>query len=63
MEKLLFELTKEGRRAISLPKCDVEEIEVEEILDKEYLREEAPKLPEVSQRSPFYEIIPTELFR
>jgi len=48
MEKLLFELSKEGKRAIELPKCDVEEIEPSEVIDKEYLREEL-NLPELSQ--------------
>jgi len=48
MEKLLFELSKEGKRGFELPKCDVEEVELNEVLDKNYLREEL-KLPQLSQ--------------
>jgi len=48
MEKLLFELSKEGKRGFELPKCDVEEVEPNEVLDKSYLREEL-KLPQLSQ--------------
>ena len=48
MEKLLFELSKRGKRAVSLPKCDVEEVNPEEVIPEEYLRKDID-LPEVSQ--------------
>ncbi len=48
MEKLLFEISQKGKKGIDLPKCDVEEIHQEEVLDKDYLRKEL-NLPEVSQ--------------
>ncbi|WP_426349874.1 aminomethyl-transferring glycine dehydrogenase subunit GcvPB [Alloiococcus sp. CFN-8] len=48
-EKLIFELSREGRKAYSLPALDVPEKNIEELLPSEYLREEAPELPEVSE--------------
>ncbi len=47
MEKLLFELSRGGKRAVSLPECDVEEINPAGVIPEGYLREEL-KLPEVS---------------
>ncbi|NPB05363.1 MAG: glycine dehydrogenase subunit 2 [Aquificae bacterium] len=48
MEKLLFELSREGKRGLDLPECDVEEVSLEEVVGREYLRREL-KLPRVSQ--------------
>lgn len=48
-EKMIFELSREGRKAYSLPALDVPEKNIEELLPSEYLREEAPELPEVSE--------------
>ncbi len=48
MEKLLFELSKGGRRGIKLPECDVPEIEPEEVIPDCYTRGEL-NLPEVSE--------------
>jgi len=47
--QLIFELSREGRRAYSLPECDVPEQDLEELLGEDVLREESPKLPEVSE--------------
>ncbi|MGB4439739.1 MAG: aminomethyl-transferring glycine dehydrogenase subunit GcvPB [Sedimentibacter sp.] len=46
---LIFEMSKKGRIAYSLPECDVPEISINEILDNKYIREESPELPEVSE--------------
>lgn len=48
-QPLIFEKSKTGRKAYSLPPCDVPEIKVEEILDNSLLRTIAPELPEVSE--------------
>ncbi|MGD9569743.1 MAG: aminomethyl-transferring glycine dehydrogenase subunit GcvPB, partial [Sedimentibacter sp.] len=48
-QPLIFEKSKTGRKAYSLPACDVPETKVEEILDNSLLRTEAPELPEVSE--------------
>lgn len=48
MEKLLFELSKKGKKGVKLPSCDVEGVELTQIVDKEYIREEL-NLPEVSE--------------
>ncbi len=48
MEKLLFELSSEGKKGLDLPPFDVEEIDLKEVVGEEYLREE-PNLPKVSQ--------------
>lgn len=48
-QPLIFEISKAGRKAYSLPECDVFSAPVEEILDKSLLRTEAPELPEVSE--------------
>ena len=37
---LLIELSKKGRRAYSLPKLDIKECEIEDIIDDKYLRKE-----------------------
>ncbi|WP_227763885.1 aminomethyl-transferring glycine dehydrogenase subunit GcvPB [Zhaonella formicivorans] len=48
-EKLIFELSSPGRRGYSLPAVDVPEQEVSALIPQEYLRTEAPELPEVSE--------------
>ncbi|MBT1280171.1 aminomethyl-transferring glycine dehydrogenase subunit GcvPB [Thermoanaerobacter sp. CM-CNRG TB177] len=47
--KLIFELSKEGRKAYTLPKLDVEEKTLEEILPEQMIRKEEIELPEVSE--------------
>jgi len=47
--KLIFELSREGRRGYSLPKCDVPERDLGELLGEDILRKEDPRLPEVSE--------------
>lgn len=45
----IFEISKPGRKAYSLPECDVPEIAVNELIPGEYLRDSDPELPEVSE--------------
>ncbi len=45
--KLIIELSKEGRKAYSIPKNDVETVDPEKYIPKNVLRKEDPKLPEV----------------
>lgn len=47
--KLVFELSKEGRKAYSLPPCDVENTELEDMIPASLLRDEHADLPEVSE--------------
>jgi glycine cleavage system P protein (glycine dehydrogenase) subunit 2 len=47
--KLIFELSKKGRKAYSLPKNDVLEKEIEQLIPKEYLSDKDLELPEVSE--------------
>jgi glycine dehydrogenase subunit 2 len=47
--KLIFELSKPGRKAYSLPDCDVPVQETAALIPGEYLRERDAKLPEVSE--------------
>jgi len=46
---LIFELSKPGRIAYSLPDLDVPEADLNELLPKEMQRETAPQFPEVSE--------------
>ncbi len=46
---LIFELSRPGRKAYSLPKCDVPEISLNELLDDKYIRKTPAELPEVSE--------------
>ncbi|NMA15603.1 MAG: aminomethyl-transferring glycine dehydrogenase subunit GcvPB [Clostridia bacterium] len=46
---LIFEISKPGRKAYSLPDCDVPKQNVEDLIPREYLRDNAPALPEVSE--------------
>lgn len=50
-EPLLFEIGKEGRRASSVPSCDVPKIELTELIPKAYLRTslQGPAIPELSE--------------
>lgn len=47
--KLIFEISKEGRKAYSLPPCDVPEAGLENIIPDEFLRNKEAELPEVSE--------------
>jgi glycine dehydrogenase subunit 2 len=46
---LLFEISKQGRRAVDLPDCDVPEAAVESLIPERFLRKEPAALPEISQ--------------
>ena len=48
-DKLIFELSKEGKKAYRLPPLDVDDIDVEELIPEEYLNKEELDLPEVSE--------------
>ena len=48
-EPIIYELSAPGRRGYSLPKCDVPEEDVKDLLPEAMLRERAPALPEVSE--------------
>lgn len=47
--KLIFEISKEGRKAYTLPDCDVPEKNIEELIPAELLSKDEPDLPEVSE--------------
>jgi len=46
---LIFELSRPGRTACSLPECDVPEAELSDLIPEELLRACPPDLPEVSE--------------
>jgi len=46
---LIFEMSKPGRVAYSLPDCDVPEIDVTSIFPQQFIRQEPAELPEVSE--------------
>ncbi|GIN38348.1 MULTISPECIES: aminomethyl-transferring glycine dehydrogenase subunit GcvPB [Heyndrickxia] len=48
-QPLIFELTKPGRIGYSLPELDVPNIDISEYFSAEYIRDEEPNLPEVSE--------------
>lgn len=48
-EKLIFEMSAEGRKGYTLPKLDVPERKVNELIPQGFFRTEAPVLPEVSE--------------
>lgn len=48
-KSLIFEKSKKGHRAYSLPECDVPIVQIDNLLDKKYQRTEALELPEVSE--------------
>lgn len=47
--KLIFEISKEGRKAYSLPPCDVPEASLDSLIPGSMLRSEEVELPEVSE--------------
>ncbi|MBE3592005.1 MAG: aminomethyl-transferring glycine dehydrogenase subunit GcvPB [Thermoanaerobacter sp.] len=47
--KLIFELSKGGRKAYTLPRLDVEEKPLEDILPQQMMRKEEIELPEISE--------------
>jgi glycine dehydrogenase subunit 2 len=47
--KLIFEKSKPGRIAYSLPTCDVPEVDLKDKVPAHFLREEPAELPEVSE--------------
>jgi glycine dehydrogenase subunit 2 len=47
--KLIFEVSKEGRKAYSLPSCDIPEYNFEELIPNELLRKKDLELPELSE--------------
>ncbi|GEN46561.1 aminomethyl-transferring glycine dehydrogenase subunit GcvPB [Alkalibacillus haloalkaliphilus] len=46
---VIFELSQEGRKGYHLPELDVEDINLDEEFSNEYIRQENPDLPEVSE--------------
>ena len=48
-QSLIFEMSTPGRKAYSLPVCDVPEVVPEEVIPAGLLKQEAPPLPEVSE--------------
>jgi len=46
--ELIFEISKTGRRAADVPKCDIPEIAIDSLIEKKYLRDDLD-LPEVSE--------------
>lgn len=48
-QPLIFEMSRQGRIGYSLPENDVPEVDLAELFPAEYIREEAPELPEVSE--------------
>lgn len=47
--QLIFEISKLGRRGVDLPLADVPVRPLTELIPDEFLRAEAPNLPEVSE--------------
>lgn len=47
--KLIFEISKEGRKGYTLPCCDVEEIDIREMIPEHLLSKKDISLPEVSE--------------
>jgi len=48
-DSLIFEISKEGRTAYSLPKLDVNELPLESIIPSQFLNDKEVDLPEVSE--------------
>jgi glycine dehydrogenase subunit 2 len=48
-QPLVFEMSREGRKGYSLPKFDVPDVSVLELIPSEYLRQESPELPELAE--------------
>lgn len=49
MGKLIFEISKAGKKGYSLPKLDVPTKDISNLIPQEYLRQEKAPLPEVSE--------------
>jgi len=49
-EPTIFEFSKKGRKAYSLPDCDIPQCNPKEVLPEKYLAQELPPLPELSER-------------
>ncbi|TGE32706.1 aminomethyl-transferring glycine dehydrogenase subunit GcvPB [Desulfosporosinus sp. Sb-LF] len=49
LEPLIFELSANGRSAVSLPSCDVPEVSLDTMIPANMLREQEPNLPELSE--------------
>ncbi|HBW38124.1 aminomethyl-transferring glycine dehydrogenase subunit GcvPB [Desulfosporosinus sp. BICA1-9] len=49
MEPLIFEQSAEGRCAMSLPVCDVPEVDLDTILPSQLLRDSKPELPQLAE--------------
>jgi len=47
--KVLFELSREGRKGHILPKCDVPEKKIEELIPKHHIRQNPADLPQVPE--------------
>ena len=48
-QKLIFEISKTGRKGYTLPKVDVPLKNIDELIPKKFQRKNAPELPEVSE--------------
>jgi glycine dehydrogenase subunit 2 len=48
-QKLLFDMSKKGRRGHFLPDCDVPEKPVSDLIDQKFLRKNEANLPEISE--------------
>lgn len=48
-DQLIFERSKKGRKGITLPKWDLEEKPLEDLIPKKFIRNEDTNLPEVSE--------------
>ncbi|QUH31289.1 aminomethyl-transferring glycine dehydrogenase subunit GcvPB [Vallitalea guaymasensis] len=48
-DKLIFEVSKDGRKSYCLPECDVPDTNIEELIPAEFLRKEDAQLPQVSE--------------
>ncbi|MFC0014799.1 MULTISPECIES: aminomethyl-transferring glycine dehydrogenase subunit GcvPB [Allobacillus] len=46
---LIFDMSKEGRKGYQLPELDVPDVDLDADFEDEYIRKEAPELPEVSE--------------
>lgn len=49
MSKLIFELSKEGRSAVSLPASDVPFVGIDQVIPAKFLRKSPPELPQVGE--------------
>jgi len=47
-DKLIFEISKPGRIAAAIPKCDIEEVDIKDIIPEDFLSDKDLDLPEVS---------------